>query len=555
MVSDVGMGEMLQLERARVAALYELSKLEGAPEQVVKDSALAASLRVTSSTMGYLYFVDEAEQTLTLHAWSRGVMDACTMLVKPTVYRIADTGLWGEAARQRKPVITNDYAAPSSLKRGYPEGHVPVTRHMNIPLLDAGQIVLIAGVGNKAAPYDEDDVRSLTLVMEAMWHNLRRRQLAEQVERSARLDSIGVLAGGFAHDFNNLLAGVLINVSLAKSDAEGEQVELLAEAEEAARRAHLLTRRLLTFSKGGAPTRRRVELAPLVSDAARLALRGSACTLELDFAEGLAAVEADAEQIGQVVHNLVSNALEAMPGGGRVRVSVVDEAVAADAPLDLPAGAYVRMSFEDDGPGLDPEQAARVFEPGFTTKPGGAGLGLTISHSIARKHGGAVRLRARPGTGCRFEVFLPAAARPVSDAPRQPTPAPPPVRGRRVLVVDDEPTILLIATRCLQRAGIAVTTAKDGASGVEAWRRAQASGEPFDVVLTDLTMPGGLGGRALLAALRDLDADVPVIVSSGYSDDSTLAEYVTHGFVAALGKPYTASELVAAVTPFLSPRP
>ena len=176
----------LELNRLRFEALYELSQMADKPVKEIKDFALEASLSITGSKVGYIYFLSEDETELSLHAWSRSVVDECGMPARQTVFKVADTGLWGEAARLRRPVITNDYAAPDPRKKGVPPGHVPIRRHMNIPLVDDGRIVLIAGVGNKEDEYGDEDVRQLTLLMDGMWRIIRKKQDDEALRAAVR---------------------------------------------------------------------------------------------------------------------------------------------------------------------------------------------------------------------------------------------------------------------------------------------------------------------------------------------------------------------------------
>ena len=375
-----------------------------------------------------------------------------------------------------------------------------------------------------------------------------RERRVEATARAQRLESLAILAGGIAHDFNNLLTGILANLSLVQTDhpPPEEHDEMVREAEAAAHRAQSLTRQLLTFSKGGAPAKAVLDLAPVVREAASFAVRGAAGALDLDLSEGLWPVEADAGQVDQVVHNLVLNALEALPGG-TVQVSLGNEVVEEGGPPVRP-GAYVRLRVTDRGPGIPAELQPKIFDPFYSTKQRGSGLGLAVSHSIVTRHGGAMEVRSKPGEGTTFEVFFPACP---GRTPRRVMPrsgscvvaAAAAVARGRVMVMDDEETIRRVAERVLSGMGCDVVAVADGAEAVALHAAAREAGRPFDLVVLDLTVPGAMGGVEALARMRQLDPEVRAVVSSGYSDAATLTDHRSHGFVAVMPKPWTAVDL------------
>ncbi len=370
--------------------------------------------------------------------------------------------------------------------------------------------------------------------------DLSERERREEAQaRAQRLEALAVLAGGIAHDFNNLLTGVLANLTFLRADdpPPAEREELLGEAEAAARRAQALTRQLLTFARGGAPAKALLDPGPLVREAALFASRGAAGACQVEAPAGLWPVEADAGQLGQVVQNLVLNALEARPDG----VVVLSLANVERAPAATPAGPCLRLRVTDQGPGIPAEQVARIFDPFYSTKQRGSGLGLAVTHSIVARHGGQVEVRSGAGQGSTFEVFLPAHPdrTVLPPAPQVPSPA---VR-RRVLVMDDEEPIRRVAQRVLTAAGCDVAVAADGEEAVAHWRAAREAGRPFELAVLDLTVPGGMAGLETLAALRALDPGVRAVVSSGYSNSAVLADHRAHGFAAAIAKPWSADEL------------
>jgi len=370
-----------------------------------------------------------------------------------------------------------------------------------------------------------------------------RKKLEVERLRSSKLESVGVLAGGIAHDFNNVLSGVLGNVSLAKTlaPATGELQQRLSEAEQATLMARDLTQQLLTFSRGGAPIKQTTRLNELIRTSAAFATHGSRVGCRFRIADDLRMVEADAGQLSQVLHNLVLNAVQAMPEGGFVEVAAENQVLLEGDVASLPAGAYVRLEVRDAGVGIAPEHLGKIFDPYFTTKPEGTGLGLATVYSVVRRHEGQIQVDSQPGAGTAFTIYLPASNAP--EAPVAPDLATVPTGTGRVLVVDDEPLVRGIASRMLEKLGYQPTAAADGAEGVRLYAEARAHGEPFVAVLMDLTIPGGVGGREAVQRLLALDAQAKVIVSSGYSDDPVMAQHRDYGFRGVVAKPYKLSDL------------
>jgi PAS domain S-box-containing protein len=368
----------------------------------------------------------------------------------------------------------------------------------------------------------------------------RRLMEAERL-RAQKVEALGALAGGVAHDFNNVLQGIFGYISAAKAARSLEQArELLQSSEQALHMAVRLTNQLLTFSRGGAPLKAGIELGPAVERAAKLALSGTGVALELDLAEELAPVLADEGQIEQVIHNIVLNAAQATAPGGRVAVRAQDAAL-QELPVHLPPGRYVSIAVVDQGAGIRPEDMPHLFDPYFTTKPRGSGLGLATAYSMVRRHGGALEVQSAHGAGSTFTIWLPAhdqATRP--SAPPPPHAAP---RTGRVLVMDDDRVVRGVMAELLGALGHAVELAEDGAAAVTRYRTAREAGHPFDAVIVDLTVAGGMGGLDTLARLRAIDPDAWVIAASGYSDDAVMAEHERHGFNAALRKPFTLESL------------
>jgi CheY-like chemotaxis protein len=301
-------------------------------------------------------------------------------------------------------------------------------------------------------------------------------------------------------------------------------------------RARELTQQLLTFARGGEPVRTAVLMPDVVREAAEFALHGAAVRCEFDLAADVWPADADRGQIGQVVQNLVINAVHAMPAGGVVRIGLCNETLAAGVMPPLPAGDYLRLDVADNGNGIAPEHLARIFEPFFTTKEHGSGLGLATVFSVVRKHRGHVTVESSVGRGTTFRVWLPAAKAEPAEKPALASPLEP-LHGR-VLFMDDEEPIRRMTLTLLERLGLETTVTADGHEAVQQFALARAGGQAFDVVIMDLTVPGAMGGAEAMREILKLDPNARGIVSSGYSSDPVMANYRAHGFRAMVPKPY-----------------
>ncbi len=392
-------------------------------------------------------------------------------------------------------------------------------------------------VEGRCAPMHDLQGQAIGVVL-AMRDVTQRSRLEADLLRASKMESIGVLAGGIAHDFNNLLAIVMGNLTLALLDDRVREAggKWLREAERGTLRAKELTQQLLTFAKGGEPVRSAVLLADAVREAAEFALHGAAARCEFAIADDLRAADADKGQIGQVVQNLVINAVQAMPGGGTIRLSLANETLAAGAVATLPAGHYLRLEIADTGRGIAPEHLARIFEPFFTTKEYGTGLGLATVYSVIQKHRGYISVESTVGRGSTFRLWLPAAR---AEPPKPAATANPfdRVKGR-VLFMDDEEPIREMSRELLERQGLEVTLTNDGGAAVREYAIAQISGRRFDLVIVDLTVPGGMGGADAMREILKIDPSARGIVSSGYSSDPVMGNYRVHGFRGSVPKPY-----------------
>jgi CheY-like chemotaxis protein len=310
-------------------------------------------------------------------------------------------------------------------------------------------------------------------------------------------------------------------------------------------RARDLTMQLLTFAKGGDPVRKAVVLSEIVREAAEFVLHGSKVRCEFEIEADLWPADADKGQIGQVVQNVIINGIQAMPDGGKMRVSLGNALVAAGAVADLAAGRYLKLCVTDSGVGIKPELLPHIFDPYFTTKAQGSGLGLATVYSIVKKHLGRIEVESQPGQGTTFRIWLPAAHG-TPAAAVHPSELPMQLSGR-VLVMDDEEAIRRSAMALLQHVGLEASAVSDGAEALREYSAAQAAGRPFDLVILDLTVPGGMGGQETIEKLRQINPRVRAIVSSGYSRDPVLAQYRAHGFLGMVPKPYDLTELMKVI--------
>ncbi|MBT4501976.1 MAG: PAS domain S-box protein [Gemmatimonadetes bacterium] len=365
-----------------------------------------------------------------------------------------------------------------------------------------------------------------------------RRRLEEEQRRIHNLESLGVLAGGIAHDFNNVLTGVIGNLSLLEMmlEKEDESRVVASETREAADRTRELTRQLMTFARGGAPVKETASIEALLKETASISLRGSNTRPEYHFPADLLPVHIDRGQVGQVIQNLVLNADQAMPQGGILTIAAENREVANGDSLPLTPGSYVKISVEDRGVGIPENVLGNIFDPYFSTKQSGHGLGLAITHSIVTRHEGHIAVRSETGVGTTFEIYLPASEQAV--VPAAAPPEPELARGTgRILLMDDEEIIHHTLSRMLERLGYTVDSVYDGDEALRVYGNALETDHPYDAVIMDLTIPGGKGGKEAITELREIDPRARALVSSGYSNDPVMASYADYGFCGTIEKP------------------
>jgi nitrogen-specific signal transduction histidine kinase/CheY-like chemotaxis protein len=385
-----------------------------------------------------------------------------------------------------------------------------------------------------------------------IFQNITEKQrLEEELTKMHKLESVGVLAGGIAHDFNNILTAIVGNLSLARAQAEpgGKVYKRVEEAEKASLRAKDLTQQLLTFSKGGEPIKTTASLNEIIKDSCDFVLRGPNVSCDFNIPKDLSLVEADEGQISQVIHNLVINADQAMPEGGTININAENVHLSSEEVQSLNEGNYVLITLEDRGTGISKKHLEKIFDPYFSTKHQGHGLGLATAYSIIKNHGGLLRAESKQGEGSVFSIFLPASMNKVAS---QGSDSADIHFGKgSILLMDDEKFIREIGKEILDHLGYQVATAVNGEQVLEMYASALQKNTPFDIVILDLTIPGGLGGKETIKKLIEIDPSISAIVSSGYANDPIMGNYKQYGFAGVVPKPYRIEDLSKALRSLL----
>jgi PAS domain S-box-containing protein len=395
----------------------------------------------------------------------------------------------------------------------------------------------------------ENNMLGAVIVFRDITAHLRRED--EQLKAN-KLESIGVLAGGIAHDFNNILTGIFGNLEFAKAQLSPthKAYNFIITACQAMERATGLTKQLLTFAKGGDPIIKPLDVKKIILDAIDFNLGGSNIKAKLNLPDRLWKINADKGQLNQVLANLIINAKHAMPAGGIIKIEAENITNPAIANL---TGNFVMLKIQDNGVGIPEKYMKQIFDPYFKTKHNGNGLGLATTHSIIRRHHGHIMVEASKDSGTCFTIYLPAekiteqldSVTPITK--KQPKKA-----TGRILIMDDEVMIQEVSATILTSCGYQVELATDGAAALKAYRAAMGKGSPFDLVIMDLTIPGGMGGKDAIKKLLELDPAAKVIASSGYSTDPIIANYTKYGFKGRLIKPFRLDALQAEVDRILN---
>lgn len=397
-----------------------------------------------------------------------------------------------------------------------------------------------------AAVYDkEKNILGTVLVFRDI---TEKKIIEDKLAKAQKQESIGILAGGIAHDFNNLLTGIFGFIELAREDLpeDSEAFHLLGDAMKVSNKAKDLTRRLLTFSKGGLPVKKTVSIKEMIKYKYRYVLADDNIKCNYEIPDNLWLCDIDEDQVRQAIDNIIINARQALPEDGIVTLKAENIIIGRDSELPLENGLYVKISIIDHGIGIPPEIQNYIFDPFFTTKPEGNGLGLTAAFSIIQKHSGFLDMQSEKGKGTVFNIYLPVAHNEgiikevTSDGSDQKNKQP---GYRKILVMDDEKYILDLTSKLLNKSGYSVEVALNGLEAYDKYKKAFESNNPFDLVILDLTMSSGPGGKETLVMLAGIDPGVKAVASSGYSEDPVMAEPHANGFIGTLPKPYTYPDL------------
>lgn len=539
------------LEGARLEALLKLNQMTASSFDALAEFALEEGVRLTSSAYGYLALLSDDGTNATLYSLSKSALRDCRIQTPPMQQDVKMLGLRAEAIRLRRPLLLNGLPGDGTERIRLPEGHIPISRLLTVPIIDRDKVVLLAGVANKESLYDDSDVRQLTLLMSEMWSLYSRRKAEEDGRRLERrmkhmqkLESLGVLAKGIAHDFNNILMTILGHVDLAKMSLplEHEALDHLEPIAIASKRAAELCQQMLAYAGKSYTERKVFNLNDLIREMSKIIEVRISKLAVVDFRPGgdLPGIEADPAQMRQVILNLVINASESLdnrPGTIIIQTRKMDcdHRYLAEISLEktVREGCYVVLEISDTGCGMESSVQESMFDPFFTTKFTGRGLGLPAVLGIVRSHHGAIRVYSTPGQGTTFCVFIPSAG---SESP---------LTGEKcdvsawrgsgtILLADDEAEICNVTSMMLTHYGFKVIIAHDGREAVELCAQ---HGDELTAVMLDLTMPCLDGGEVQLH-VKKMFPHLPVILMSGYGESEIISRFAGDGFAGFLQKPF-----------------
>jgi PAS domain S-box-containing protein len=510
-----------------------------------RSEAITARLRRSETALA----AEKERLAVTLYSIADGVITTDTLSRVLSINKMAEqlTG-WAQADAQGQPLsamfnIIHEHtreACANPLETALRDGTPCGLEQPAILIAKDGTERLIA---DSAAPIRDRDGGIVGAVV--VFRDVTAKQKSEaELLKESKLESVGLLAGGIAHDFNNILQGIIGNLSLARMSAHSTEkiLERLAAMEKSALRAKDLTQQLVMFARGGAPIRTRVQVTNSIREATLFALHGSNVHCEFSLPTDIWPVEVDEGQFRQVINNIVLNAVQSMPEGGKIEVRVDNVEFTTGFLPPLHAGKYVKILIRDYGMGIKPEDLPRIFDPYFTTRKHARGLGLASAYSVIRKHEGQINVDTQVGRGTTFQIYLPASIKTV-EAPVAEMDQKRFFGQGRVLVMDDEQDILMLVREMLELMGYEVEVAKDGAEALQRYMASKRDGNPFSAVIMDLTVPEGMGGKEAIRRLREMDPNVKAIVSSGYSYDPVMASFREFGFSGVIPKPYVMEDL------------
>ena len=546
------------INRIRLDISNEIVTMPDASEKNILAYALERMLELSESKLGFLGYISPDEQEMQIHNWSNIAMAECKIHDKPITFPIAQAGIWGEPVRNRKPIILNDFNGHHPLKKGYPDGHVTISRFMSVPVFDGDRIVAIAAVANSPSPYFEIDTEQLTLLMMSVWEQVQqfrfkqeKEHLRAQLRQAQRVESIGNLAGGIAHDFNNILFPIigmseLLLEDLPINSLERENAE---EIYKAGKRGKDLVQQILAFSRQADQEKMPTRIQSVLKEVLKLIKSTIPSYIEIsrDIQADCGLVMADPTQIHQVAMNLITNAFHAVEAnGGKISITLKEMILDRERLSDnkLESERNVVLSVSDTGHGMPPDIQDKIFDPYFTTKEQGkgTGLGLAVVFGIVKEHKGNIQVHSEVGKGTIFDIYLPVLKKSVDSE------SIPDMKGHqggseRIMLVDDEEPIAKLQKKILERLGYRVTSCITGFDALEAFNVSPSS---YDLLITDMSMPN-IPGDELARKIKSVRSDIPIIICTGFSERIHTDTFEKMGINGLLMKPVLKSDLATMV--------
>lgn len=545
----------LLLNITRLKSIINIFQYDFKSIKELLDYALEEAIKLTESKIGYIYFYNEDRKEFELNCWSNNVMEACLIQEKKTIYALDKTGIWGEAVRQKKPIIINDFKEKNILKKGYPEGHVELCSFMTIPLIIKEQIVAVIGVANKETDYNENDIMQLTLLTDTVWKIVEKLKTEEdntklqtQLLQSQKMETIGTLAGGIAHDFNNILWIIMgfTELLLNKPNIDKIDFENLSQIIKASNRAKDLVKQILIFSRKSEKEIKVINIDEVIKETIKMLQSTIQKNIEIIF--DLKAIDttilADYTQMHQTIMNICNNAVYAMKDtGGLLKLTTQNIIIDKDSSLilNLKIGEYIQISITDQGGGIPNNIISKIFDPFFTTKEKGkgTGLGLSVVHGIVKNHDGIILVNSVLGEGSIFEIYLPVVDIEIAHniLPNNKEK----IRGKEIiLIIDDEEQLISMNETILNDFGYTIKTSTNSIDGLEIFK---LDPYKYDLVMTDYAMPK-MNGIELAKNIINIRKNIPIILCTGYNNQDIIEDARKIGITNIINKPITVQALL-----------